>query len=586
MRSPEQSAAQQLAARQLAARQRAAQQFAAQQLTAPPPAEPQARARVRDLLAEVGEITSPAELEAVLRRVMETAVTLTGARFGAIGVLDEDGRLTSFIPTGLDDAQVRFMARTAGWPSGAGLLGELAGRPEPLRLADVAARPGFAGFPPGHPSMRTFLGTPVRVAGEAYGSLYLADKKDGGQFTTEDEGLAMALAAVAGVALDNTRKHAEARRQRQWVRAHAEVTQRLLSDDEPTAVLTMVAEQALAMSGADLAFIALPAGSPDIVTIEYAAGEGAAEALGLSSPTGQSASGIVMATGKPLIVEDITSDERAAEVVRDRLGLGPAVLVPVGRPGDVRGVLTAGRHRGLPPLSPAAVEMVTTFAAQAGIGIELAERRQAAQRVALFADRDRIARDLHDLVIQRLFATGMSLQGATSLIPGGEAADRVQQAVDELDDTIRDIRTAIFRLQDRGEHGLPGVQARIVAITEEMTRALGFAPGLRMDGRLDSRVPAYVAEEMLAALREGLSNVARHARASHVDVSLATGTHLVLSVRDNGQGFTAAGPRSGLANLAERARRLGGTLQVTGTPDGGTELTWGVPLPARRAAGG
>jgi signal transduction histidine kinase len=370
-------------------------------------------------------------------------------------------------------------------------------------------------------------------------------------------------------------------RELQWVRAHAEVTRRLLSDDEPTAVLTMVAEQALAMSGADLAFIALPAGGADLVTIQYAAGRDAALALGLASPTRRSASGIVMASGRPLVVDDISTDQRAAEVVRRRLDLGPAVLVPVGRAGDVRGVLTAGRRRGSPPLSPDAIEMVTTFAAQAGIGIELAERRQAAQRVALFADRERIARDLHDHVIQRLFATGMSLQGATSLITGGEAARRVQRAVDDLDGTIRDIRATIFRLQDRGEPaepGVPGVQARVVTITEEMTRALGFAPWLRMDGRLDARVPGPVAEEMLAALREGLSNVARHAGASQVDVSVETGSHLVLAVRDNGRGMTEPGPRSGLANLAQRAGRLGGTLRVTGEEGGGTALVWRVPL--------
>ena len=549
-------------------------------------AVPDARGQLRALLAAVSAISGPAELDVMLSRIVEAAMSLTGARYGALGVLDEDGRLTSFIPSGLDEAQVRTIARVAGWPAGRGLLGELASRHDPVRMADVAARPGFTGFPAGHPPMRSFLGAPVRVGTETYGSLYLTDKMGGGEFGDEDESLAMALAAIAGVAVDNSRLHAEARRQRQWVRAHAEVTQRLLSDDEPTAVLTMVAEQALQISGADLAFIALPAGSPDIVTIEYAAGEGAAEALGLASPTHHSASGIVMASGAPLVLDDVSSDLRAAEVVRERLTLGPAVLVPVGRPGDVRGVLTVGRRRGSPPLAPAAADMVATFAAQAGIGIELAERRQAVQRVALYADRDRIARDLHDLVIQRLFATGMSLQGATSLIASTEAAGRVQQAVDELDETIRDIRAAIFRLQDRGQTGLPGAQARIVAIAEEMTRALGFAPWLRMDGRLDARVPAHVAEEMLAALREGLSNVARHASARQVDVSVETGSHLVLTVRDDGRGISEPGPCSGLANLADRASRLGGTLRVTSANNdagGGTELVWSVPLSAGAA---
>jgi signal transduction histidine kinase len=270
-----------------------------------------------------------------------------------------------------------------------------------------------------------------------------------------------------------------------------------------------------------------------------------------------------------------------AEVAREHMPLGPAVLVPLGPAGNVRGVLTAGRHRGTLPLAPPAVEMVITFAAQAGIGLELAEHRNDAQRLALFEDRDRIARDLHDLVIQRLFATGMSLQGASGLMRDPEVAHRVQQAVDALDETIRDIRSAIFSLQSRGEAGAAGVRTRILAVVDDMTDSLGFAPALRMAGQVDSRVPDHIADQMLAALREALANVAKHAGASRADVAVEAGSDLVLLVRDNGAGMKQTRRRSGLVNLSERAAELGGTLRTAPAEGGGTELEWRVPLPAQ-----
>jgi signal transduction histidine kinase len=373
----------------------------------------------------------------------------------------------------------------------------------------------------------------------------------------------------------------EAGRLRQWVRASAQVAQKLLSDEEPARVLDMVAQQALQISGADLVLISLPAADcRDTLIVEHAVGLGAADALGLAFSATRSASGIVMASGAPMTVDDFSADPRVSVEGRTRLGLGPAVLIPLGPAGDVRGVLTAGRRSGSRPLAPAAAEMATTFAAQAGIGIELAERRRSAQRVALFADRDRIARDLHDLVIQRLFATGMALQGAASLIPGAAAAERVQRAVDDLDETIREIRGTIFRLQSRERPDAPALQARIVAVAQEMTDATGLEPWLRMDGRLDARVPPEIADDLLAALREALSNVGRHARATQVDVSVEAAADLLLTVRDNGAGLGEAGPRSGLANLAQRASGRGGALGVGPARGGGTELRWQVPLPA------
>ena len=536
------------------------------------------RDRTHALLEAVVAVGGNLDLEVVLKQIVEAAVKLVDARHGALGVVGEDGRLAEFVPVGLDEAEI---AGIDHWPEGRGLLGELITNPGTLRLPDIAADPRSVGFPAGHPPMRSFLGAPVRIRDEVYGNLYLTEKRDGAQFDEDDEALVTALASAAGVAIENARLYAEARRQQQWLRANAEVMQRLLSGDDPADVLALVTRLALEMAGADLVVLALPTGGGDQLMIEHAAGAGAAEARGLVFPVKGSASGLVMATGKALPVADFSNDGRVATVTRERLGLGPAVVVPLGPPGDVRGVLTTGRRRGALPLSPAAVELLITFAAQAGIGLELAEHRREAQRVALYADRDRIARDLHDLVIQRLFATGMSLQGATALIAEPDAERRVHQAVDALDDTIRDIRSAIFTLQSRSSTKQPGVRTRIAVVVEEMTALIGFAPSLRMDGRLESRVPAEIVDHMLVVLREALSNAARHAGATRVHVGVQAGRDLVLQVRDNGEGIKSTDRRSGLANLAERAAELGGKLRTGPADGGGTELEWRVPLPQR-----
>ena len=533
------------------------------------------RDRTHALLEAVMAVGGNLELEIALRQIVEAAVTLVNARYGALGIIGEGGRLAEFVPVGLDEAEI---GKIHHWPEGRGLLGELITNPRTLRLPDIAAHLRSHGFPEGHPPMRSFLGVPVRIRDDVYGNLYLTEKLGGGQFDEEDEALLVALAAAAGVAIDNARLYEEARRQQRWLRASAEVTQRLLSGSEPEEVLALVTQRALEISGADLVALALPESHRQHLVIEHASGEGAAAALGLVLPAGNSVSGLVMDTGEPKTLQDFTGDDRVAEVARQHMGLGPAVVVPLGAPGNVRGVLTAGRRRGAMPLAPAAVDMVITFAAQAGIALELAEHRRDVERFAVFEDRDRIARDLHDLVIQRLYATGMSLEGTAALLAEPEPAGRVSKAVDALDETIKQIRSAIFALHSRGEAQLPSLRSQILDVVAEMTIPLGFAPALRMAGRLDEQVPEETAEHLLRALREALSNAVRHASATKVEVSIEAGQELVLIVTDNGVGMKPTKRRSGLANLEERARKLNGKLRVSPVPGGGTELEWRVPL--------
>ncbi len=533
------------------------------------------RDRVNALLEAVVGIGSELELESVLRRIVEVAVHLVDATYGALGVVGDEGQMIEFIPVGLDEEQI---ASIDHWPEGKGLLGELIKRPRPLRTAAIASHPQSSGFPAGHPPMRNFLGAPVQIRDTVYGNLYLTDKRGSDSFDEDDEALVVALAAAAGAAVDKARLYAEARHQQQWLQATAEVTRRLLSEVPSGEILALITDLTLELAGADLAVLARPASSTGHLVIEYASGYGAKDAIGLVLPLQASVSGLVMDSGEPLFIEDFSTDARVAAIARERMNLGPAMVFPLGPPGRVRGVLTAGRSPGSRPLPAAAIEMVTTFAAQAGIGIELAEHRRESERVAVFADRDRIARQLHDLVIQRLFATGMSLQAAAGMLPDVPATARVAQAVDALDETIRDIRSSIYMLQAPPEQGTAGVRAQIMAVTDEMTQALGFAPSLRLDGSLDTDLPDDIRTGMLLALREALSNAARHAHATRVDVAATTGPELTLTVEDNGSGMSGSSRRSGLANLKQRAQQLGGDLRLGRAEIGGTRLEWRVPL--------
>jgi two-component system, NarL family, sensor histidine kinase DevS len=547
------------------------------------------RDRMRGLLEAVVAIGSGLDLQSTLRRIVEAAVGLVDATYGALGVIgDDDGgklRLTEFIPAGLSHDEI---ARIHHWPEGRGLLGLLIDDPRPLRLADISAHPASSGFPAGHPPMRSFLGVPVRLRDEVFGNLYLTDKRGGGEFTEDDEAVLVALGAAAGVAVENARLYEAARRQQRWIQASAEVTTRLLSGAEPGEVLAGIARQAGELSGADLAVLALPDEEGRGLTITYADGDGADAVRGLVLPAGQSLSGQVLDTGEPVTSEDFAADERASRAARDAMSqIGPAVVFPLGAPGNVRGVLTVGRRHGAPPFPQTQADVVASFAAQAGVALELASTRAEAERLLVYEDRERIAQDLHDLVIQRLYATGMSLQSTMPMITRPEVAGRITNAVDAMDETIKEIRSTIFQLQSPEATAGPDLRGEILVLAEEMTDMLGFAPSLRLGAGLGAGpggdISPEVAEQALAALREALSNAARHANASQVDVTVDTDSDgmLTVQVTDDGTGIGDGGRRSGLRNLAARAEKLGGELRLEPADPGaatpGTRLEWRVP---------
>ncbi|ASU83804.1 histidine kinase [Nocardiopsis gilva YIM 90087] len=534
------------------------------------------RDRIHALLEAVITIGEGLELETLLRRVTEAAVTLVNARYGAIGVIGPNGELTRFIPVGVSEEQI---AQIDHWPRGEGILGLLIKEPRPLRLSAITDHPESAGFPARHPEMRSFLGVPIRVRDDVFGNLYLSDKTDGDDFDEDDETLVLALATAAGVAIENAHLFEETRRRETWLDASGEITTRLLSGARTDEVLRLVARRARMMSEADLALIALPENDQERLVVQVCEGIDVTEGRGQAIDTAETLVGRVYARGEPRLADVTAHASRDAEFLRG-LGLGPVLLVPFGPPERVRGVLVVGSRPGRSPFPESVQDMLFTFADHAAVALELAETRHTAERLSVLEDRDRIARDLHDIVIQRLFATAMSLMGAVNRISDRESTERVQRAVDDLDDTIRQIRSTIFELQHTNENDEENwLRAQILDVVNNSAGTLGFSPRLLLEGPIDSAVEPSIADQLLAVLQEALSNVARHARASHVGVDIRVRDEAVaVRVEDNGAGIPKQVRRSGLRNVRTRADQLGGEFETRPRDGGGTVFHWRVPL--------
>ncbi|MFE7131232.1 GAF domain-containing protein [Streptomyces sp. NPDC057638] len=529
------------------------------------------RDRLNGLLEAVMSVGRELDLPQVLRGIVESAVVLVDAEYGALGVIGDDDRLTQFLTVGVDE---ETRERIGAPPSGHGLLGELIRHPQPLKLAELSRHPASSGFPPGHPPMRSFLGVPVRVRDEVFGNLYLTQKREGGEFDAEDEAVLSTLAVAAGIAVENARLFEEVRLRERWLAASGEFTSALLSGAGESQVLGTMVERAREITGSALGVVYLT-DRDGALRGALARGHGADGHLDTPPGAGTLAA-LALSEGAP-----VTSPDMARDTAEDRWsGLGAAVAVPVGEKGRVRGVLLLARRGGGNHFTDTETGPLSGFAGQAALALELADRRRDAEQMTLLADRDRIARDLHDLAIQRLFATGMTLQSTRRFVEHPEATERLVRAIDDLDDTIKIIRSTIFGLREReSPQATPGLRVRAVRAVEQAARTLGFAPALRMEGLIDTDVPRPVADEAVAVLGEALTNVARHAHASRAEVALAvrSGT-LTVEITDDGTGLPTPAParRSGLRNLAERAERLGGTLTLSGAEPRGTRLEWRV----------
>jgi signal transduction histidine kinase len=539
--------------------------------------------RLRGLLAANQLIIADLSLPAVLRHIAEAARELIGARYAALGVIAPGGGLAEFIHVGMPD---EVIAEIGHLPEGKGLLGALIAEPHPIRLSQISDDPRSSGFPAAHPPMSSFLGVPIRVREEVFGNLYLAESAHG-EFSAEDGQLATALAATAAVAIDNARLFEAATSRGEWLTASALITRELLSADAAEAVspLRTIARRSLEIGRADLVVVLLPCPDDEAgLRVEVAVGEGAEELVGESIPVSGTLAGRVFVSGEPVRVASREEVPGLDAPVLDTPATGPILVLPLLGSARVHGVLTVCRLVGRPAFTLDDLQMAFGFASHAAVAIELADARAEQQQSIMLEERERIAADLHDHVIQRLFAAGLTLQGVAVGLPQGRDAQRIAGTVDDLDATISQIRNTIFRLQRLPRQRESGVRGRVLDVIDDVARALGFQPTIRLSGPLDYLLAGdTVVEDLIAVIREALTNVARHADAASAAVDLTAGAdHLVLTVEDDGRGIESGGHRSGLANMQRRAEHHGGSLTVSSRAPSGTRLTWSVPAPVAR----
>lgn len=560
-------------------------------MTSPSPGQlpaQDAQQRLAGLLDAVMCVTADLDLLTVLSTIVRTACRLSGAQYGALGVLGpQRDRLVQFVTHGIDD-EVRD--RIGHLPTGHGVLGLLLGEdPRPIRLRDIAEHPASVGFPVNHPPMRSFLGVPVRTREAVFGNLYLTQKRDAAAepcaFTEQDQEVVMALSAAAGVAIENAQLYEHSRLREAWLEAAGSSSQQLASYGPTPAVLAHVASAARAASTADVALLALTDAAPFGPADRFHP-EVREHSMGLRCAA--SSGEVSTPDASQITVDDLFGSD---PIARSPVRCSPDLLATVGLScwhgglaapmwfGDtLMGALVLG-WRTQPPPAGDAVAPLAVFAERVAMALEAASVQAYRARLAVLEDRDRIARDLHDLVIQRLFAVGLSLQTAEADAGRPESAQRLHRAVDDLDDTIKDVRRTIFALHSPAGHDLRNQLDDVVA---EARASLGFVPRLLIEGP-SIAVPPEVAADVVAVVRELLSNVVRHSGASHVEVRLRIGGDVEVHVGDDGAGIDpAVRRRSGLANLAERASAHGGGIEVSDRLPHGTTVTWSVPLPSGR----
>ncbi|HLN76753.1 MAG TPA: GAF domain-containing sensor histidine kinase [Nocardioidaceae bacterium] len=510
----------------------------------------------RALLDAVVAISSDLDLHSVLLRIVVSACQITQAKYGALGVIGHGGGLVDFVTHGIDESE---HAKIGNLPRGHGILGLLIDHPEPIRLRNIQDHPKSYGFPPNHPPMERFLGVPVRIRGTVFGNLYLTEKEGGGEFTAQDERLVMALASAAGFVIENARDYAQSERRRQWLEATAQINDALQPPVRLDDALRQIAIGARRVSGASAVAV-------------VRRGESGHDMAAWDGRRSQELATLVTS----LETHIAGAEEEATVVVVPQGAERTVVLVPLRAHLAPDGVLMVVLDAGRGSLESDEAELLASFADQAALALDRAQAISDRQELMLVSDRDRIARDLHDLVIQRLFATGLQLQGARRIAQNDEVKERIDVAVADLDVTIRDIRSTIFELQHGHELSL---RADVRGLVKEYVPVLGFTPMVRTSGPLDTAVPTEVAEQLLAVLREALSNVARHAEADAAVVEVeARADEVMLRVADNGKGLPPDRHESGLRNARRRAADNGGSLRLVPEEPHGTVLEWTVPL--------
>ncbi|MGY1616209.1 GAF domain-containing protein [Geodermatophilus sp. SYSU D00691] len=532
-----------------------------------------AQSRVQNLLDAFLSVSTGLDLPSTLRRIVESACDLVDAQYGALGVLRQGGDgLAAFIHVGVGD---ELAAQMGHLPEGKGVLGQLITEPYPLRIPDLGQHPSSVGFPPHHPPMKSFLGVPVLVRGEVFGNLYMTEKRHG-EFTAEDEAVLTALAGAAGIAIDNAHLYEESEQRRRWLAAVSDVRAALLEAPSPEAALGLIAERVADLTRAHATWLLTgPDPETGVYTIAAQHGEGLRDLTHERLSREESPVLEAVEEGGAVVTLDLSG--MAYDNRNPHVDWGPCLALPLRGSHAGNAVVIAARTAGSDAFDASLAPLMTAFADQATAALDMAARQRLARQIDVYEDRDRIARDLHDHVIQRVFAAGLALQSVLPRIGDAVARNRIHSVVGQLDDTVRDIRTTIFDLHttdavDAGD----SLRRRLLDIVTETAGAL--EPTVRMSGAVDSLVSGDLAADVEAVVREAVSNAARHSGGRHVTVTVDVSDRVVLEVVDDGRGIDPGAARSGLRNLEQRAQRHGGEAAVEPLPDGGTRLRWAAPL--------
>ncbi|MDO8382794.1 MAG: GAF domain-containing protein [Microbacterium sp.] len=534
------------------------------------PADELAGRRLSDLLSASTSVIERLDLEVVLRRIVEAGMSLVGARYGALGVISRDGGLERFIHVGIDAPSAD---RIGHLPVGRGVLGAVITDREPIRVPHLASEPRSVGFPAHHPVMDSFLGVPVRVGDQIYGNLYLTEAKSG-SFSAADQELVVALAATAGIAIENARMYDAARTREVWNATIADVMSAML-DLDGTNVLEVIASRVAALIDADLVAVAIPHGDDQLV-LSTVYGFSAAELQGHAYAIEGTLTGRALRTRQALSIES----EPEGTKFEGQPPLGPTVAIPLYAGDDALGVLMISRQPEGRSFTAADLEMAFSFAAQASIALEVVRAREDRKRAETTRDRARIARDLHDHVIQRLFGAGLALQAASATVDA-DASAAIEAQIDVIDATIKDIRTAIFALGSGERQGAKRFRDRALDVVAEISDSWPSPVRVSFVGPLDNVIAGGLDDDLVAVVRELLTNVAKHAQAESVDVVIQLSDDTVeLSVTDDGVGIPEGAARSGLANIAERARLRSGSCDIVSSARTGTAVRWRAPIRA------
>ena len=528
------------------------------------------------LLQVISDIGSDLSLDATLHRIATAAKEVTQARYGALAVRAPDRTLLSFVHAGMDGDAVRLIGHL---PVGKGLLG-VPIDDAALRLDDLTAHPASVGFPEHHPPMKAFVGVPITIRGVAFGTLYVTDDAPARTFSEADEVAVRALASAAATAIENAQLFERVQMSARWTEASREITAAVLGGSRPAVpAMQLIAERARELTDAEQAIVLVPADDDvpddevDTLVVDTAVGVHAEEVLGQRILVDESTSGEVFRSGTPLIT---TSFRRPIQAFTD-VGERPAIVMPLCANDSVLGVIAVARNESQPPFDDSYLDLVSDFARHAAIALTLSNARDRQDELSVLADRERIAHDLHDHVIQRLFAAGMDLQGTIARSRSPEVVERLSRTVDDLQATINDIRNTIFKLQAHND-AASTFRGRVERIVADLTDNQNIVVELRMSGPL-SVVNAELARHAEAVITEASSNCVRHADASRLTVRVTVTDFLAVEVVDNGRGIPEENTRSsGLANMRQRAEQRGGTCEFSTPPGGGTQVRWSVPL--------